>query len=516
MKAKNCNLMSQSSEKNKRIAKNTLLLYFRMLLVMVLTLYMSRIVLRILGVSDFGVYNVVAGVITMLGFITGPLAGASSRYITVALGEGNFARLRQVFTTTVWVQFFLSAFVIILGETVGLCFVFNKLVIPEERVTAAFWIYQFSIITSVLSFLSVPYNALIIAHEKMSAFAYISILEVSCKFLAVNILQYIDGDSLIAYGLMLLFIQLLVRLIYMIYCKKKFSESRMVGRYDRELLREVFSYSGWCSLGYLAVVGYTQGVNVLLNIFFGPVVNAARGIAVQVQAAISQMCNNFQTAINPQITKSYASKDYCYMHSLVAASSKFSFLVMLIFAIPVIINIPYILKIWLGYVPEHTVNFVRLTLAVALLESLKNPILTAIHATGRIKKFQIIEGCVLLLIVPISYILLACFHLVPEVVFIVYFVIELITQIVRVMLVLPVIQMNLSFYVRRVLFPLVKVLVFVPVIFFFYETSHSFIELLWSSVQIVGILSAFVYIFALCKTEKIYIHNKIKKKNKKI
>lgn len=504
--------MAQTSDNNKRIAKNTLLLYFRMCLVMLVTLYMSRIVLKVLGVSDYGVFNVVAGIVTMLGFITGPLAGASSRYITVAIGERNEGRLRVVFATTMWVQIYLSAFVVLLAETLGLWFVLNKLVIPEDRLVSAFWIYQFSIVTSVLSFLSVPYNALIIAHEKMSAFAYISIVEVGCKFLAAYMLQLMHGDHLIIYGLMLMVIQLLLRMIYAMYCKRKFPESRSIRTFEKKLLKEIFSYSGWCSLGYLAVVGYTQGINVLLNLFFGPVVNAARGIAVQVQAAISQMCNNFQTAINPQITKSYASKDFKYMHFLVVASSKYSFLIMLVFIVPVIINIPYILELWLGNFPSHTITFVRLTLAVALLESLKNPILTAIHATGLIKKFQIIEGSVLLLIVPISYTLLSWKHLPPELVFVVYLCVEFITQIIRLYIVLPIINMRFIYYIRNVFFPLLKVLFFVPIIFCFYKKSETLIDLICSSVQIVFILMAIIFVFVLRKSEKTMVYNIIKRK----
>lgn len=421
-----------TTDNNKRIAKNTFLLYIRMILLMGVNLFTSRIILQALGVEDYGIYNVVGGVITMLSFITGSISGAISRFITYALGENNPRELERVFGTIQVVLLFLSTVILLFGETIGLWFVWNKLVIPEARLWAAFWVYQISIITAIVSVLSIPYNTLIIAHEKMGAFAYISILEGLLKLLIAYSLIYTAADRLIVYAVLLMLVTLSIRIIYTVYCKRAFKESQAKLHLDKKLFIEIATFSGWCGLGNLAVVGYTQGLNILLNMFFGPAVNAARGIAVQVQGAAIQFGSNFLTAIHPQITKSYASGDYDSMHKLIIYSTKYAFFLMLLISCPIIINTAYILDLWLVDVPQHTVQFIRITLVIAALEYMKFPILNGIHATGNIKKVQTVEGTVLLLIVPISYLLLKLGVQSPLLVFIVYLLVECFTQAIRI------------------------------------------------------------------------------------
>lgn len=457
--------MSNTND-NKRIAKNSLLLYIRMFIMVIISLYTSRIVLKTLGVEDFGINNVVGGVITFLGFLTGSLAAASSRFITFALGKGNHEELKNTFNNMVLIHGLFSVVILIIGETVGLWFVTTQLNIPAGRESAAMWVYQLSILTSIGSLISSPYNAAIIAHEKMSAFAYLTLGDAILKLLAVFLLVYTPFDKLIFYAVYVCMIQLFDFMVYIIYCNRKFEETKglKLKNTDKKLFKEIFSYAGWTMNGSLAVFGYTQGLNILLNIFFNPAVNAARGIAVQVQNIVGTFCTNFQMAINPQLTKNYASGDLKRMHELIIASSKYSFFLMLFICLPLAIEAETVLGWWLGEFPEHTVSFLRLILGTTILFCFSNPIITAVHATGRLKWFQIYEGTSLLMIVPVAYVALKFFNVPPETVFIIHMTIEMITQYIRLRIVLPMIDMELNDYLKSVIIPVVKVAVLSPVI----------------------------------------------------
>lgn len=410
--------MTDTSKNNKRIAKNTLLLYVRMLFLMIISLYTSRVILNTLGVEDYGINNVVSGFIGMLGFLSGSLGAASSRFITYDLGIGDMVTMKRTFGNIVTIHLLLAVMILIFGETIGLWFVLNKLQIPENRMTAALWVYQFSIFSFMLSIVSVPYNATIIAHERMKAFAYISIVDAILKLLIVYLLVIIPYDKLIIYAILFFCIQVFDRVVYGVYCYRHFEETKTKLAFNKKLFKEIFSFAVWTMNGNLAVIGYTQGINVLLNMFFGPVVNAARGIAVQVQTVVQNFCNNFQMALNPQLTKSYAQKDLAHMQQLLKVSSKFSFFLLYIISLPLMLEAPLVLKWWLGIVPEHTINFLRLILCSSMLVALSNPLVVSVHATGKIKKFQAIEGTMLLCIVPIAYVLLKLFGIRPEYVFV--------------------------------------------------------------------------------------------------
>lgn len=467
--------MINQSQDNKRIAYNTILLYIRMLFLVLISLYTSRITLQVLGIEDYGINNVVGGIITFLGFMTNSLAGASSRFITFALGKGDFQELKKVFNNIVSIHILFAIIIFIIGETIGLWFVINKLNIPESREAAAFWVYQFSIITAMGSFISMPYNAAIIAHEKMSAFAYLTIGDAILKLIAVYLLMILPYDKLILYASAITCIQLFDFIIYILYCNKKFIETRISKlEIEKKTFKEIFSYAGWTMNGNLAVYGYTQGLNVLLNIFFNPIINAARGIAVQVQTIVNSFSTNFQMAINPQLTKSYAQNDLLRMHDLLISSSKYSVFLMLLICIPLSLEIELILKWWLGEYPEHTCNFLRLTLMASILYCLANPLITSIHATGNIKRFQIIEGTTLITIVPIAYILLKLFNLPPESVFIIHIAIEILAQYLRIQIVLPIIKMKKKEYFIRVVLPIIKVTILsliVPLIIYKYTST---------------------------------------------
>lgn len=506
-------MTSTQSANNNRIAKNTVLLFIRMAVTMIIALYTSRVVLKTLGVTDYGIYNVVGGVVTMLGFISNSLADASSRYITFAIGKGQLEKLQHLFSCIFSIHLIIAIILFMIAETLGLYFVLEKLVIPENRKLAALFVYQASIITFFITIISVPYDAIVIAYERMSAFAYISITEVSVRLLIVYCLYIIPFDRLIMYSILVLLLQQLLRLIYITYCHRNFSESHVHWVWDRELSKEIFSYASWVTMGNLATIGYTQGLNVLLNMFFGPVVNAARGIAVQVQGAVYQFFSSFQKAVNPQITKSYSSGDINYMHKLVLYSSKFSFYLGWLVILPLIYETPVVLKLWLGSVPNHTIAFVRIMLLICLSTALRTPCTVAVNATGNIKKFQSIEGSILLTIVPISYFGLKYFKLSPEYVFWVYLVIELITQFIRVLIVFRQIKLPIKKYFCEVIFPISYVCFFSLVITFFIKSilddecvSYSIIRILLYLLLILSI----TYTMGLKSNERFFILTKLK------
>lgn len=503
--------MSDTSANNKRIAKNTLLLYVRMLFMLVINLYTSRVILNTLGIVDYGINNVVGGVITMLGFLTSSLGAASSRYITYDLGKGNMSVMKKTFGNILTIHFILAAVVLVIGETLGLWFMSTQLQIPPERETAALWVYQFSIFSSILAVISVPYNATIIAHEKMSAFAYISIADAVLKLLIVYLLVVIPYDKLIIYAILYFCIQVFDRIVYGIYCTKHFEETHTRLRYNGKLFREIFSFAGWTMNGNLAVMGYTQGLNILLNIFFGPAVNAARGIAVQVQGVCQQFCSNFQMALNPQLTKSYAQGDLENMHRLLVKSSKFSFYILFFIVLPLMFEAEFVLKLWLGIVPEHTVTFLRLILIVGLLYTLSNPIIVSVHATGRLKKFQLIEGTMLLIIVPIAYILLKFFGIRPEYVFVVHIIVELCTQYARLRIVLPMIGMKLSNYLMSVIKPILWVVLISPWLPYMANvTIHGqWISFFVVCIMCVLCISVCVYFIGCTISERMFIKEKL-------
>lgn len=401
---------------NKRIAKNTMFLYFRMMLIMGVTLYTSRIVLKTIGIEDFGIYNVVGGIVTMFAFINGALGSATSRYITFELGKKNYERLNQVFNVAFLIHLLIGVLVIVLAETIGLWFFYEKMTIPENRMSAAFWVYQISILTCFFTLTQVPYNATIIAHENMKIYAWVGIVEVICKLLVVYLLIISPFDKLIFYASLLCLIQISIICFYRIYCSRNYKESSLKLYKDKGLYKEMFGYAGSDLIGSISVLAQGQGLNLLLNVFFGPVVNAARGVAYQVQGAVTQFSNNFMTAVRPQIIKSYAQGDIDGMMRLVVNSSCFSYYLMWIISFPIMLESDYILRLWLGQYPEHTVNFLNLVLVLCLIQTLKTPRSTVFHATGHLKFVNMVVGSILCTAFPLAYLFLK-FGMSPETVF---------------------------------------------------------------------------------------------------
>ena len=405
--------MGAHSENSRRIVKNTLMLYVRMLVLMLIGFYTSRVVLGALGETDYGVYNVVGGVVAMFTVISGALNSAISRFITFELGKGEgkdeasrTAQLNKVYSTAVLIQAAIALIVAVIAEPVGIWFINNEMTIAPERIPAAIWVLHFSVFSFVVNLLSVPQMASITAHERMSAYAYIGLLDGFLRLMVAFLILRSPFDRLVSYAALMAVAVLVIRITYGLYCRRNFEECRFRPVFDRKLVKEMFAFAGWNFIGVSSGVLRDNGGNILVNLFFGPAMNAARGVAVQVFTALQGFVTNFMTAVNPQITKSYAAGDYKYLFALIRKSSKMSFYLLFVIALPVLFNTEYLLQIWLKDVPQGTVLFVQLFLIFALSESLSNPMITAMLATGRIRNYQLIVGGIQLLNVPVSYAIL--------------------------------------------------------------------------------------------------------------
>ena len=499
--------MPDASSDNKRIAKNTFLLYLRMFFVMCISLYTSRIVLNTLGVVDFGIFNVVGGIVVLFSFVNYAMTNATQRYITYSLGinEGNGPS--KIFNTAILVHLVIACLVILLAESIGLWLLLNKMTIPTERMDTAMWVYQLTVFGSVLVILNVPYNSDIIAHENMGIYAYISIFEVLMKLISVYILTIIDYDKLKLYALFIFVIQMLTFCIYRLYCKNKYAETRFRIYKDKKLIVEMTSFAGWSLVGNLAAVLSTQGVNILLNTFFGPVVNAARGVATQVQSAIVQISSNFQMAINPQITKSYAVNDLERMRSLVFMSSKFSFSLLLILALPIFMEAPLLLKIWLINVPDYSVSFLRIIICIILVEVTSDSLAIANQATGKVRAYQATVGLCNLLIIPLSYICLKLWEI-PIIVFFVNLVVSIVSQIVRLLFMRRYISLNIIKFFKKVYGVCIVILgisSLLPTIVY-YNMNEGLLRLfLVSTISIISVLLSVFYIGFSYQERKVIV-----------
>ncbi len=508
---------NSTHSKYKRMAKNAGMLYFRMLLTMGVTLYTSRVVLQTLGVDDFGIYSVVAGFVTMLGFLNSAMSSATQRFLAFELGKSGDKDMRGIFSMSLNIHLLIAVFVLVLGETVGLWFVKTQMTIPAERLFAAEWVFHLALLSFMVTIVSVPYNALIIAHERMSVFAWVSIIDVTLKLLIVFMLAWFGMDNLILYAVLSLAVVFIVFMVYRSYCKFRFEESRFRLYWDKQLFNIMLSFTGWSLWGNLSAVMTGQGVNVLLNIFFGPVANAATAIAMQVSGALNSFISNLQVAISPQIIKSYAAQDMAYMHKLVCNGAKYSFFVLLLLSVPVLNNMDFVLSVWLGNVPDYTVVFTRLIILSILIESLSRTFITAAQATGRIKLYQFVVGGILLLNLPFSYILLKKGGA-PEVVFYVTIALSITALLARIQLASSLINMKKNKYISDTLVPVVSVTFFV---FFansyidrFFENTFSgfFLSTLTSSVLILLV----VFIVGLRKSEYVFLSHFVFKIQKKL
>lgn len=404
-----------------------------MFMIMGVNLYISRVLLRTLGIEDYGIYNVVGGIITMFSFVQGIMSAGTTRYLNFAMGRKDFEMSQKVFSVSITVYSLMCLGIIILGETIGVWFLNNKLVIPENRLFAANIIYQFTIVSAVKTFLVASYNAVIISHEKMDVYAYVSMVDVLLKLGIIYMVMISPYDKLISYGLLYMICDCIIGLYFYLYCKSKYSECKFYLSRDKVFYKEILSYSSWNLFGSLATLVKGQGLNLLLNMFFNPTVNAARGIAYQVNSAVAQLSSNFYTAVRPQITKYYSASEYNKMIKLIFRSSKLSYYLIMVISIPIIVETPLIIQLWLGQIPGDVVLFVRIILLISALDAMAHPIMTSIHATGKIALFQTVVGTLIMLNIPISYFFLK-FGFPAVTVFIISLMISFISVFVRVII----------------------------------------------------------------------------------
>lgn len=501
--------MPEKVSNNQRIAKNTVLLYIRTFLVMLISLYTSRVVLQALGVEDYGVYQVVGGVVGMFSVISAALTTSISRYITYEIGSGNEERLRKVFSTSMAVQLVIAAIVIILVEVVGVWFLKTQMQIPEGRMTAAFWVMQCSLLTFCIDLISLPYNACIVAHEHMKAFAYISVLQAVLKLGICYLIMISPIDRLIAYAILMVLVSALIRLIYTIYCHKHFDECLTPIRLNKEMFKEMFGFAGWSFLTNTTFILNTQGVNMLINVFFGVVYNAARGVANQIESAVMQFVNSFTVAINPQITKSYASGEKDEMFTLVCRGARFSYYLMFIMALPIICEAETILNIWLVNVPDKTALFVQLTLINGMLDCIGNSSYTAIISTGKIKRYTIVISIITLLVFPFSW-LFYYMGAPVEFSYFIYIVIRLIVLIVRMILLQQMLGFNAITFIKEVYLPVIYTTVFaiIPSIIILKILPATYFRLMLSIVTSILMVGSMSLLVGMSQNERVTIVNK--------
>lgn len=503
--------MEEHNYKNpKKIVKNTVYLYVRMFLMLLISLYTSRLVLKELGITDYGLYNVIGGMITIFSFINNSMAQASQRFITYEIGKDKLQNLRQVFSTCVYIHLLIAILIAVLGETVGLWYVYNVAIIPIDRFDAALWVYHCSIVVSCASIITVPYNALIIGHEHMSAFAYLTVIESVLKLAIVFLLMVLPFDNLIIYGILMAFLSILMRIFYGVYAKRSFPESQLTYRINYSYLRSMGAYAGWSLWGSIAAAGYQQGLNLLINAFFNPSVNAARGVAVTVQAVIKNFSSNFQVAVNPQITKSYAAGDLAYMYQLIYRGSLFSYFLYFIFALPIMLEIDTLLSLWLDEVPNYTSIFIRILLIISAIEVLATPLNVSAQATGKIKVYEITISIFLMMIIPIAYIVLLISPQ-PYNVFFVFLFQSCLAHIARMIILRKKIGLSTRLYIKSVFLKLIFVsfvAAIVP-IYIHLSISNNIYRLIYVGLSCLIITPSLVFLIGLSKQEKKAVLSKI-------
>lgn len=505
--------MPTHSENNKRLAKNTLLLYARMVLTVGISFYSTRLILANLGVDNYGIYNVIGGFVSMFYMITSTMTQAVGRFLTFELGAGNDKKLQQTFSTSVNILLLFALVVVVLAETVGLWFVNCKLNISTERMSAANWIYQFSVLSFIFEMISVPYSASVISHEKMGTFAFVTILKVILTLGIAFLLSVSPMDKLVFYGLLVLFVSILVQLIYWIYCKKNFSECRYSFHIDKTIFRNMFGFAGWNFLTTCASMLSSQGVNIILNIYFGTVINAAKGVAAQVNGTVGAFSKNFMTALNPQITKSYAANEIEYTKNLVCKGSKFSYVLFFFIALPCILEANFLLSKWLKEVPPYAGIFVQLSLLYTLFEVLLNSSETLNRATGQIRNFQILVSITQFLILVISYIVINLTEN-PIWTMAVTNILYLLIFVPRIIINKSFVDITFSYYFKNVLFGILVMSIFsalisyVPIYYMYNGWPRLIIVFVVSTISIM----VFSFLFVLTKREKSKILGFIKNK----
>lgn len=504
--------MSQSVN-NKRIAKNTLMLYIRLFLIMGVNFYMSRVVLQILGVEDLGIYNVVGGIVTMMTFLNSSLNITTQRFMNYEMGKERFENLNKIFSMSFWSYTIIAIVVLVVCESIGLWFFYEYINIPENRFNAAFWTYQLSILTFIINLLTVPYNSAIIAHEQMNFYAYLSIGDVLLKLALLYILNYINYDKLTFYAILMCIATMFTWLCNWLYCRMKFNECKLKLMWDSATFKQLLSFSTWNSVGAISSSINEQGVNILINIFFNSTLNGARAIAYQVRVAVNSFAANFLTAVRPQLFKSYAEGRLDYMNKLVFSSTKFSIYLLLIFILPILFNTRLILEIWLGEITPEMVTFTQLVL-IGIPVNACFPILANVsQATGKIKWYQL-GAALIFLMIPVSTYILFRYGMAVEWAFLMTIVWDIIGLWVRLAMLNKEMKFPVKKYLRKVLLPpitisLIIIFVIAYPITLFALTGWEFMIL--SSSAIITFLFVLIWLIGLEKYEIKIINTYINK-----
>ena len=493
---------------NKRIAQNTLLLYFRMLFMMVISLYTSRVILQVLGVEDYGIYSVVGGLVSMFSLISNSLSNCIGRFIAFEIGRNDLMKLKKTFSVAVSIYIILALVTFVAVEAVAVWFLNTKMNIAKENMIAANWVLQFSLLTFIVNLISIPYNATIIAHERMSIFAYISIFEAISKLVVVYLLLLSSHDRLILYAFLLFLLSLFIRIIYGIYCKRQFEECSVNFIWDKPIVLEMFNMAGWNFLSSMADIFKSQGVAILINLFFGTFVNAAQAIAQQVNNAVNQFCNNFMTAITPQITKSYAQENYMRVEKLSMIGSRYSFYLVMLFSLPILYETNFILELWLGVVPTYTIIFVQYALIQTAFEVLSRTLINIIMASGYVRKYQIGVSLLLFANFPLSYFLLKM-GFDADSVYIVAILITISTLLWRFYIAHTLMHFNVKYYVKNVfIYPiLIAVICSIPYSIIVYHMPIGIWRFGFS--LIIGIIFTLliIYLIGINSRERMFVNS---------
>ena len=494
---------------SSRVLKNTISLYFRMIVLTVISLFTVRIVLASLGAADYGLYNVVAGFISMFNFVSGTLTIASQRFFSIAIGKNDWNEVNKYFSVNFVLYLAICVLIIFFAETIGLWFVKNKMVIAANRMTAAVMVYQFSVITFIIGLIVSPHLALMIADENLSIYSFVSVFEGIFKIIVAYLLYMTKKDKLVVYGILLFLVSIIINVFYLIYTRLKYRQVKFYLVRDKNSYREVFGFLNWNMIGALASVGKGQGLNIVINLFFGTVVNAARGIAFQINNVVSSFSMNFMKAIDPQITKSYASGDNDRFFAIFCSASKISFFLLFVISMPLMNNIEYVLALWLKNVPEYTVVFAKLALIDALVMSLTDPISTGIQAIGKLKWYQIAVGGLFLLNVPVSYIILRMVQN-PFVPFLVSIVVTFFMSFAKVIFFKYLGHISIRTYMRKVILPVLVVSCLSVVLsLLLLNPAENFGKLIMNVFSEVCVISVLILFMGLDKSERKLILIKI-------
>lgn len=499
---------------NKRIAKNTFYLYIRMLFLLAISLYTSRIVLEALGVEDYGIYNIVGSIIILFSFINNALTGSTRRFINTEIGKANKKKEQEVFSASLTIHIGVSIIILFVAETIGLWFLNTQLNIPIERMYAANWVFQFSVISTCIGILSAPYEACIVAYERMSIYAYISIIDGILKLIIVYLLFLTSFDKLIFYSLLILSIGVITTYIKWKYCSKHFSICKYQYSHNKKLHKEIAFFSGWSVIGQISYVASNTGVNMAVNIFHGVTLNAAIGLAQQVNSAVYNFAANFQTAFNPQIIQTYASEKIDEFTLLIYRASKFSYYLIFIISLPLFINIDYILSIWLVNTPAYTKEFIQLMLVYSLIEVLNAPLWMGIQATGRIKAYQLTISAINILALPLSFIVLKAGYT-PIIIYVIKLCTVLMAYIFRLYCLNSYISITINHYIKAVIAPILTITIISIIPAFILSYYYNGLNLLFYSIGLIPFCALTIFVSGLTTQEKSFLKRQIITKTKK-